>query len=61
AGGNIIDWVYGEGKVSVAYSVMLRDTGTYGFLLPPGMIRPVGEETADMMAYLAKWIKTRKP
>ncbi|KAG8985733.1 putative metallocarboxypeptidase ecm14, partial [Tulasnella sp. 427] len=61
AGGNIIDWVYGEGKVSVAYSVMLRDTGTYGFLLPPSMIRPVGEETADMMAYLAKWIKTRKP
>lgn len=22
------------------------------------MIRPVGEETADMVTYLAKWIKT---
>ncbi|KAG8956993.1 putative metallocarboxypeptidase ecm14 [Tulasnella sp. 408] len=61
AGGNVIDWVYAEAKVSVAYSVMLRDTGTYGFLLPATMIRPVGEETADMVAYLAKWIKTRHP
>jgi len=61
AGGNIVDWMYGYAKITVTYSVMLRDQGTYGFILPAAMIRPTGEETADMVAYLSHWIKKRKP
>ncbi|KAG8875177.1 putative metallocarboxypeptidase ecm14 [Tulasnella sp. 331] len=60
APGNIVDWMYGQAQITVAYSVLLRDTGTYGFLLPPKWIRPVGEETADMVDYLARWIKKHK-
>ncbi|KAG9001963.1 putative metallocarboxypeptidase ecm14 [Tulasnella sp. JGI-2019a] len=60
APGNVVDWMYGEARITISYSVMLRDTGTYGFLLPSKYIRPVGEETADMVDYLAKWIKKHK-
>lgn len=56
APGNIIDWMYGESKVKYSYSLMLRDTGTYGFLLPPRYIQPVGEETAAAVKSLVKFI-----
>lgn len=35
APGNIVDWMYGYADVKVAYSIMLRDTGTVGFFLCP--------------------------
>ncbi|CAE6462383.1 unnamed protein product [Rhizoctonia solani] len=57
APGNIIDWMYGEAGVKYSYSLMLRDTGTYGFLLPPRYIQPVGEETAAAVKSLAKFIE----
>ena len=56
APGNIIDWMYGESKVKYSYSLMLRDIGTYGFLLPPKQIRPVGEETAAAIQSLVHFI-----
>ncbi|QRW02685.1 extracellular matrix protein 14 [Ceratobasidium sp. AG-Ba] len=57
APGNIIDWMYGDAKVKYSYSLMLRDTGTYGFMLPPRWIQPVGEETASGVASLVKFIE----
>ncbi|CUA68313.1 extracellular matrix protein 14 [Rhizoctonia solani] len=57
APGNIIDWMYEDAKVKYSYSLMLRDTGTYGFLLPPRYIQPVGEETAAAVKSLAKFIE----
>ncbi|KAG8702810.1 putative metallocarboxypeptidase ecm14 [Ceratobasidium sp. 395] len=57
APGNIIDWMYGDAKVKYSYSLMLRDTGTYGFMLPPRWIQPVGEETAAAIESLVKFIK----
>lgn len=42
--GNAIDWVYDELRVKASFAVELRDTGTFGFLLPPEQIRPTAEE-----------------
>lgn len=60
APGSVLDWAYSEAGIRFTYSVSLRDTGTYGYLLPPRLIRPVGEETAVLIEYLAKWIAQNK-
>jgi len=41
--GSSQDWMYDQGVVN-AYTIELRDTGRYGFLLPAKQIIPVGEE-----------------
>ncbi|GLB40847.1 putative zn_pept [Lyophyllum shimeji] len=56
APGNVVDWMYKGAGIKYSYVLHLRDTGTYGFSLPPKWIRPVGEETAEMIKYLAKFI-----
>jgi len=56
AGGNIVDYMYAKAGIKYSYAIHLRDTGTFGFALPPQWIRPVGEETAEMVRYLAKFI-----
>ncbi|KAK0471136.1 peptidase M14 [Armillaria novae-zelandiae] len=56
APGNIVDWMYARAGIKYSYAVHLRDTGTYGFSLPPQWIRPVGEETGNMVKYLADFI-----
>ncbi|KAH6901555.1 preprocarboxypeptidase A2 [Coprinopsis sp. MPI-PUGE-AT-0042] len=56
APGNLIDWMYKRVGIKYTYSVHLRDTGTYGFSLPEKLIRPVGEETASMVRYFARFI-----
>ncbi|ESK86962.1 zinc carboxypeptidase [Moniliophthora roreri MCA 2997] len=56
APGNMIDWMYKRVGIKYSYAAHLRDTGTYGFSLPAQWIRPVGEETASMVRYLAKFI-----
>ncbi|OBZ77986.1 Carboxypeptidase A2 [Grifola frondosa] len=61
APGNVVDWMYARAGVKFSYSVFLRDTGTYGFSLPAEWIRPVGEETANMIQFLAGFISSRKP
>jgi len=45
ASGSASDWALGAAEVPYAYSMELRDTGRYGFLLPPRFIEPVGRET----------------
>ncbi|KAF5313664.1 hypothetical protein D9611_010204 [Ephemerocybe angulata] len=59
APGNILDWMYSRAGAKYSYAVHLRDTGTYGFSLPAKYIRPVGEETAGMVSYLAKFIAAK--
>ncbi|KZV74175.1 peptidase M14 [Peniophora sp. CONT] len=56
AGGNVVDWMYKILGVRWSFAVHLRDTGTYGFMLPPEWIRVVGEETSGMVSYLAKFV-----
>ncbi|XP_031556614.1 carboxypeptidase B2-like [Actinia tenebrosa] len=44
ASGVAEDWVYGNLGVRYSFSVELRDTGHYGFLLPARFIRQSGAE-----------------
>ncbi|KAK7069755.1 hypothetical protein SK128_011786 [Halocaridina rubra] len=44
ASGTSIDWGYSAGVVHT-YTLELRDTGSWGFLLPADQIIPTGEET----------------
>ena len=40
----VLDWALGVAEVPYVYSIELRDTGAYGFLLPPSEIIPNAEE-----------------
>ncbi|RKU45994.1 putative metallocarboxypeptidase ecm14 [Coniochaeta pulveracea] len=55
-GGSAIDWFYHEMKAHYSYQVKLRDTGSYGFLLPPENIVPTGEEMFAAMKYLSDYV-----
>ena len=44
ASGSSADWALGEAGIPYSYSVELRDTGRYGFLLPRDLILPTSEE-----------------
>ncbi|XP_013421751.1 carboxypeptidase B-like [Lingula anatina] len=44
AAGASFDWAKGVAKIKYAYTLELRDTGRFGFILPPNQILPVGEE-----------------
>ncbi|WWC65757.1 uncharacterized protein I303_108379 [Kwoniella dejecticola CBS 10117] len=56
APGDAIDYTYGVTDVRWSYSAELRDTGTYGFMLPPKLIRPTADEVTAGLMYLAKFI-----
>ncbi|KAF8514411.1 hypothetical protein JB92DRAFT_2830027 [Gautieria morchelliformis] len=60
APGNILDWMYVTQGVKYSYAVHLRDTGTYGYALPEAWIRPVGEETAGLVAYVVDFMCQRR-
>ncbi|KAF9374519.1 Carboxypeptidase A4 [Podila verticillata] len=60
ASGGSIDWTYAEGNVKYSYSIELRDTGRYGFLLPESEILPSSEETMAGVASLASFIHKRE-
>jgi murein tripeptide amidase MpaA len=42
--GGSIDYTYGALEIKYSYGVELRDTGTYGFILPENQIIPTAEE-----------------
>jgi len=44
ASGGSLDWTLGQLGIPYSYGMELRDTGEYGFLLPPEQIIPTGEE-----------------
>ncbi|KAF3208768.1 hypothetical protein TWF192_002934 [Orbilia oligospora] len=45
--GDSTDYTYGALNITHSYSVELRDTGRYGFVLPANQIIPSGEEAFD--------------
>merc|ERR1719362_2593649 len=44
AAGTSLDWALGVAHIPYVYSIELRDTGAYGFILPPEQIIPTAEE-----------------
>merc|ERR1712123_345310 len=44
AAGTSLDWALGVAGIPYVYSIELRDTGSYGFLLPADQIIPTAEE-----------------
>jgi carboxypeptidase A2 len=58
ASGNAVDYAYGELKIIHSYTIELRDTGQYGFVLPANQIRPQGEEFMAGVMVMANAIKT---
>lgn len=59
-GGSAIDWFYHEMKVRYSYQIKLRDTGSYGFLLPKENIIPTGEETFNALKYFGDFLLGNK-
>jgi len=56
ASGIMCDEIYKSSGVILSYTCELRDTGAYGFVLPPAQIKPQGEEiwaaTLAMVQYV---------
>ena len=50
------DWAKGAAGIKYAYTVELRDDGTYGFLLPASQIVPTGRETFAAIKAIARAI-----
>ena len=45
--GDSVDYNYGALGIKYSFTVELRDTGRYGFILPASQIKPSGEEAYD--------------
>lgn len=53
------DWAKGVAKIKYAYTIELRDTGKYGFILPPSEILTTGKEAFVAVSTLASEINSQ--
>ncbi|CAZ85373.1 unnamed protein product [Tuber melanosporum] len=55
-GGSMMDFFYAEDRIPYSYQIKLRDTGSYGFLLPRDHILPAGEESMNLLKHFGQFI-----
>jgi extracellular matrix protein 14 len=55
-GGAMIDYFFHELEARFSFQIKLRDTGSYGFLLPSENIVPTGEEVVQAMKYFGDYL-----
>ncbi|RPB02203.1 hypothetical protein L873DRAFT_1674185 [Choiromyces venosus 120613-1] len=55
-GGSMMDFFYAEDRIPYSYQIKLRDTGSYGFLLPKDHILPAGKESMSLLKYFGRFI-----
>lgn len=53
--GTIVDWAH-VALDCLSWTIELRDTGQFGFVLPPEQIIPTGVETAQAFYTLSDWV-----
>merc|ERR1712071_354630 len=56
AAGGSDDWAYDHAGMDLVYTIELRDTGTYGFILPEDQILPTAQESMAGMKVMAKYV-----
>jgi len=56
ASGSSADWLYDTLGVKYPFGVELRDTGTYGFILPSSYIVPSGVETFEAAKAMGNYL-----
>jgi len=61
ASGSFNDWQYDSYKIVYTQCIELRDTGTYGFVLPASEIRPTGEENFNGVLVQALQVLANNP
>ncbi|KXN72297.1 hypothetical protein CONCODRAFT_77883 [Conidiobolus coronatus NRRL 28638] len=57
ASGSSVDWAYAVPKIKYPFAVELKDTGYYGFIMPPRAIIPQGREFTAAIAAMGAQIK----
>jgi len=51
--GGADDWAKGVANIKYSYTIELRDSGTYGFILPAAYIIPTGKEALAAIKVIA--------
>ena len=62
SGGRLTDYTFHKDGLSIPYSWVyeLRDTGDYGFLLPPKFVKEVGQEMTKSFISLGNYFRNLK-